>query len=70
VDEVYRGYRIAIRMTDRWSARITHVRGTVVPLSAVATPGEGEGQCLIRARTPIDRYVEFLAMNDLDREPN
>jgi hypothetical protein len=70
VDEVYRGYRIAIRMTDRWTARITHVRGPVVPLSAVATAGEGEGQCLIRARALVDRYVEFLALNDIDGKPN
>ncbi len=70
MDELYRGYRIAIKQTDRWVARITHVRGTYVPLDAHATIKEGPQPCLVRARTLIDRYIDFLNQNALDGEPN
>jgi hypothetical protein len=70
VDELYRGYRIAIRQTDGFVARITHVRGTLVPLDAYATLQEGPVTCVSRARNLIDRYLVFLTENDLDGEPN
>lgn len=70
MDEFYRGYRIALRQTDRWVARITHVRGTVVPLAATASLKEGSAQCAIRARGLVDRYLEFLDENGIAGEPN
>jgi len=70
VDEVYRGYRIALRQTDRWVARITHVRGTHVPLDAQATLTDGPELCLTRARDLIDRYVAFLSQNGIDGDPS
>ena len=70
MDEVYRGYRIAIRMAERFEARVTHVRGPYVPINASATLAEGEAQCMIRARSMIDRYIAFLEQNSLDGEPN
>ncbi|MEO6012657.1 MAG: hypothetical protein ABIQ30_03600 [Devosia sp.] len=70
MDEVYRGYRIAIRQTDQFVARVTHVRGPYVPLDAHATLAEGSEQCAIRARALIDRYVLFLEQNGLSGEPN
>jgi hypothetical protein len=70
VDEVYRGYRIAIKQADRWTARVTHVRGPYVPLDAKATLAEGEEVCATRARELIDRYVAFLEQNGLGGEPN
>ena len=60
MDEVYRGYRIAIRQGDNWSARITHVRGHVVPGRPQASALEGAEMCLKRARAHVDRYIEFL----------
>jgi hypothetical protein len=60
LDEVYCGYRIALSCAEGWSARITHVRGTVAPFSATASAEEGDKICLSRARDLIDRYVEFL----------
>jgi hypothetical protein len=63
VDEFYRGYRIAIKQTDRWVARITHVRGTYVPLDAEASLEESSAACIERARRLVDRYVEFLDRN-------
>jgi hypothetical protein len=70
VDEVYRGYRIAIRKKEKFEARVTHVRGPYVPLTATASLGEGQEQCAIRARATIDRYIEFLEQNGLDGEPS
>ncbi|HEY4203540.1 MAG TPA: hypothetical protein VGM35_00890 [Xanthobacteraceae bacterium] len=70
MDEVYRGYRIAIKQDGNWAARITHVRGTYVPLHARATAAEGPQRCLERARELIDRYLEFLSLNDIGGEPN
>ncbi len=64
MDEVYRGYRIAIKQDGGWSARVTHVRGPHVQLDAKSTLKEGEAQCLERARRLIDRYISFL---ELDR---
>ena len=58
VDEFYRGYRIAIKQTDGWVARITHVRGTHIPLSAKATEKEGRGalpRAGARAGRPLHR---------------
>ena len=70
MDEFYRGYRIAIKQTDGWVARITHARGTHIPLSAKATAKEGAERCLARARDLVDRYIEFLGRNGIDGEPN
>jgi hypothetical protein len=70
MDEVYRGYRIAIRQDGEWKARVTHVRGPYVPLDARAPLAEGESKCLERARALIDRYIAFLEQNDLGGEPN
>lgn len=60
MDEVYRGYRIAIREHDGWIARITDARGPAVPLTAHATLDQGPEACVLRARALIDRYMEFL----------
>ncbi|WP_417307522.1 hypothetical protein [Devosia sp.] len=68
MDEVYRGYRIAIRQDDKWIARITHVRGHVVPGRPQASALEGPEMCLKRARVHVDRYVEFLKLPDADLE--
>ena len=70
MDEVYRGYRIAVKQNGSWTARVTHVRGPYIPLDARATEKEGAELCLIRARALIDRYIAFLADNGLDSEPN
>ena len=70
MDEFYCGYRIAIKQADGWVARITHARGTHIPLSAKATEKEGAARCLARARELVDRYVEFLGRNGIDGEPN
>jgi hypothetical protein len=70
VDELYRGYRIAIRQTDRWVARVTHVRGTHMPLDTQAALHEGAGRCLEKARLLVDRYIAFLDDDDIGREPN
>ena len=70
MDEVYRGYRIAIKQNGGWTARVTHVRGPYVPLDTKATLLEGESKCLDRARALIDRYIAFLEQNNLDGEPN
>ena len=70
MEQLYRSYRIAIRQTDRWVARITHVRGTYVPLDAQATLKEGAEACLVRARELIDRYIAFLEQNGIGGEPN
>jgi hypothetical protein len=70
VDEIYRGYRIALKQNGGWAARITHVRGPYVPLDAQATLAEGTGKCTERARAMIDRYVAFLEENGLGGEPN
>lgn len=70
MDEVYRGYRIAIKQTDRWSCRVTHARGTHIPLGAAATLDEGQDICLRRARELIDRYIEFLNSNGMGEPSN
>ena len=70
MDEVYRGYRIAVKQQNGWTARVTHVRGPYIPLDAHATEKEGAGLCLSRARGLIDRYIAFLADNGLDSDPN
>ena len=70
MDDVYRGYRIAVKQHNGWTARITHVRGTYIPLDARSTEREGPEVCLARARVLVDRYVAFLAENDLNGEPN
>lgn len=68
MDELYRNYRIAVRQAETWSARITHVRGPVVPTHATATLEEGSAVCLARARQIVDRYIAFLDRNEPDRE--
>ena len=70
MDEVYRGYRIAVKRQNGWIARVTHVRGPYVPLDARASEHEGASLCLARARALIDRYILFLNENGLDGEPN
>lgn len=62
MDELYRRYRIALTQTDRWVARITHVRGNLVPSKVQATLEEGESVCLARAKAIIDRYLAFLEL--------
>jgi hypothetical protein len=62
VDELYRDYRIAISRGEDWTARITHVRGSVAPFSARASLAEGADVCARRARELIDRYIEFLEL--------
>lgn len=57
---MHRGYRIAVRQDGVWVARITHARGTVMPLSVHASLAEGESVCLARAREAVDRYLAFL----------
>ena len=70
MDEVYRGYRIAVKQHNGWIARVTHVRGPYIPLDARATEKEGAEACLARARILVDRYIAFLAENGLDGDPN
>ena len=71
MDEVYRGYRIAIKQAGNgWSARITHARGTLLPLAALATAREGPEQCLERGRAMVDRYLAFLAENGIGGKAN
>ena len=60
MDEVYRDYRIAVRKAEQWMARITHVRGHLVPIEASASLDEGHTTCLSRAKAQIDKYLEFL----------
>jgi hypothetical protein len=60
LDQLHRGYRISIVATDRWTARITHVRGNVLASRATSTLAEGEDTCLARAKVTIDRYLAFL----------
>ena len=69
MEQLYRGYRIAVRQTDRWIARITHVRGTYVSLDAQASLKEGAEACVTRARDLIDRYVAFLEQSGIGGEP-
>lgn len=66
MDEVYRSYRIATTPDEngRWSARVTHVRGPVLPVHAHADASEGDAICLKRAREEIDRYLAFLSGGD------
>ena len=60
MEELYRGYRIAIKADGKWMARITHVRGNVVPGHPDASLVEGEAVCRSRARQHIDAYIAFL----------
>lgn len=67
MDEVYRGYRIAIKqIAGTWTARISAVRGTVVPVTAKSTDAEGDVVCAQRARAAVDRYVVYLAGAGVD----
>lgn len=70
MEEVYRGYRIAVRLTDAWRARITHVRGPHLPLDASASIHEGDVRCAERAREVIDRYLAFIKDNGPEGDPN
>ena len=70
MDEFYRGYRIAVKNVDGWIARITHSRGTHIPLNAKSSAREGPEKCLDRARDLVDRYVEFLGRNGIDGDPH
>ena len=59
MDEVYRGYRIAVRQRDgKYEARITSVRG---PALNERPEGANEEVCLRLARAAVDRYVAFLS---------
>lgn len=60
MDEIYRGFRIAVKRTGSWTARITASRGSVIPITAHASDDEGPMVCLVRARDEIDRYLGFL----------
>lgn len=61
MDEVYRGYRIACKFVDgEWLAKIYHARGSLTPLRAQSCEDEGEAICLSRARSQIDRYLDYL----------
>ena len=66
VDEVYRGYRIAITWHGIWHARITTTRGPVTPLRAQSSFAEGARICSSRARALVDNYIAFLD-NHTDR---
>ena len=58
MDEVYRGYRIAVRLRDgTYDARITSVRGQALNARPEAASDE---VCLRLARAAVDRYVAFL----------
>ncbi len=70
MDTLYRSYRIALKRDGHWLARITHVRGTLLPLTATATLKEGADTCRQRAEALIDRYIAFLSQNDIEGEPN
>jgi hypothetical protein len=62
VDEVYKGYRIAIKPTEcGWCARAQAARGPLVPVKATSSMAEGAEACLVRARTAVDRYIAYLA---------
>ncbi|MET0530182.1 MAG: hypothetical protein ABW003_17910 [Microvirga sp.] len=61
MDEVYNGYRIAIRQSGpAWVARISHVRGSLLPITAIASQNEGTAICLERARAAVGRYIRYL----------
>jgi hypothetical protein len=62
LDEIYRGYRIATKFAAGiWTARISHVRGSIAPISAKATDAEGDAACMARARDAVDGYIRYLA---------
>jgi hypothetical protein len=63
-DEIYRDHRIALSKDTRWSARVTHVRGPLAPVSAYASLEEGPNVCVERARWQLDRYLAFLKPNN------
>jgi hypothetical protein len=61
VDDVYRGFRIAVRLRDgHYGARITSVRGPALKQRPCATLSEGEAVCRQRAEQAVDRYIAFL----------
>ena len=62
MDDVYRGYRIAVRLRDgQYEARITSVRGPALSNRPAVSEAEGEEACRQLARSAIDRYVAFLS---------
>ncbi len=63
LDGVYRGCRVTIKAKGAvLKARITHARGTVLPISAEASLQEGAETCLRRAATTLDRYLAFVGV--------
>ena len=61
VDEVYRGYRIAVSLKGgRYEARISSVRGPALQERPLATEAEGAEACSQLARAAVDRYISFL----------
>lgn len=67
MDEVYRDHRIATKLVAGiWTARISHVRGAAMPLTAQASEVEGAAVCAARARRTIDRYLDYLANGERD----
>ena len=60
MEDLYRGYRIAVKHELDWRARVTHVRGHLLAVTARAKTEEGAECCLRRARAEIDRYLAFL----------
>jgi hypothetical protein len=64
LDEIYRGYRIAVAQKEKYIARIQNARGPVVPIVAEATLAEGAEACMRRARALVDRYISFLDSPD------
>jgi len=65
VDEVYHGYRIAIRLRDgRYESRITSVRGPALRERPLAPAEDGVEACRTHARAAVDRYIAFLNKNE------
>jgi hypothetical protein len=68
VDEVYRGYCIAIKQRDDgYVGRITSVRGPALKVQPMASLAEGEETCLLRAREAVDEYITFLCRDRSSR---
>ncbi len=61
MDEVYHGHRITITLKDGcWRARISTVRGPVLPVAVSASTDEGAQTCLKRSRDAVEKYLRFL----------
>jgi hypothetical protein len=61
VDEVYRGYRIAIRLIDgHWLARVSEPGGRTAPVTAKVSEQQGELACAELARSRVDKYLAYI----------